>query len=125
MWPVLVEALGDLHRVPGGEAVLAVRLLLERAGGERRVGPGGVRLVLELGHPPLGRAEPLQQFGRLPLVQLEQPGVLQPAGGRVEVAAGRHPPAVKRSQLGLETWPSVGPDGRSRLHVGPACRAGH
>ena len=48
--PVLVEALGHLHRPPRGEAVLAVGFLLQRAGGERRIGPRGVGLVFQFGH---------------------------------------------------------------------------
>ena len=48
--PVLVQALGHLHRVPGGEAVLAVGLLLQRAGGKRRIGPGRVGLVFHGRH---------------------------------------------------------------------------
>ena len=44
---VLVQALSHLHGPPRGEAELAVGFLLQRAGGERRIRLGCVRLVFQ------------------------------------------------------------------------------
>ena len=64
---VFVQALGDLHRAPGGEAELAVGFLLQRAGGERRVRLRGVRLVFDVRDAELAAANPLgQRVGRRP-----------------------------------------------------------
>ena len=59
---VFVQALGDLHRPPGGEAELAVGFLLQRAGGERRRRARGVRLVFDLRDAKLAVAHSLDQF---------------------------------------------------------------
>ncbi len=54
---VLVERLRDAHRVAGGEAELARRLLLQRRGGERRVGVAADRLGLDRADGELTRLD--------------------------------------------------------------------
>ncbi len=100
---VLVKALGHLHRVPGGESVLAVRLLLQRAGRKGRIGARACTVCLP-GSPPGMATERSRssQFRRLTLVEQQQSRILQVAGGRIEVAAGRDLSAPHRDQLGLE-----------------------
>ena len=100
--PVFVQALGNLHRPPGGEAELAVGFLLQRAGGERRVGLGRVRLVFDLGDAELAAADPRGECCRRVLVEQHQLGILELAGGRIEIFAEREPPAVDRDQSGFE-----------------------
>ena len=47
-------------------------------------------------------AKPLEQLLGLPLVEQQQAGILEPAGGRVEVAAGGDAASVDREQDRLE-----------------------
>ncbi len=102
--PVLVEALGHLHRPPGGEAALAVGFLLQRAGGERRIGLGRIGLVFQLGNLSGLALEPGSQFGGLLLVHEQTGVVLQSPGGRIEVAAGGNSLAIDGDQHGLERF---------------------
>ena len=102
--PVLVEALGHLHGVPGGEAVLAVGLLLQRAGGEGRIGPRRVGLVFQVRRPGTARFADAAAT-RWPALVQQQQRIFQPAGGRVEVAAGGNAAAVERDQFRLESSP--------------------
>ena len=103
---VFVKALGHLHRPPRGEAVLAVGLLLQRAGGEGRIGLGGVRLVFQFGDAGRLALQPCRQVRGLLLIQEQAARVFQLPGGRIEVAASRNPPAVDRYQRGLECLPA-------------------
>ena len=101
---VFVQALGHLHRPPRREAELAVGLLLQRAGRERRRRPRRERLVFERGHLELDPRQPLGQLSGGRLVEQQQPGFLEKPGGRIKVFAGGNFAAVDRHQPGLERF---------------------
>ena len=100
--PVLVQALRHLHRPPGREAELAVGFLLQRAGCERRVGLGRVWLIFQRSHFELAVLQARGQVGRGLFVHLQECGVFELAGGRVEILARRNAAPVDRDQLGAE-----------------------
>ena len=94
---VLVQPLGDPHRVLAGQAQLAAGLLLQRRGGERRGRPTGVRLLGDVGHRDGGAPDALGDRGRGRLVEVGHAGRAQ--GAVVgEVAAGGDPLALDRAQ---------------------------
>ena len=127
--PVLVEPLRDLHGAPRAEAQLAVGLLLQRRGGERRRRVGGVRLRLDRVDLELTGAQALDQRARLVLeqeprclgvdrlvaVRSRADAGLELAGGGVEVAAGDQPLARERHQLGVERLAGLGGEGRAQV----------
>ena len=101
--PVLVEALGDGHGPRGGEPELAARLLLERRGGERRLGPLGEGLRLDRLDPEAGLAQPGGERGGRGLVEEGHVGAVgEPAGGLVEVLPGGEAPPVEGDEPGGE-----------------------
>ncbi len=100
---VLVKPLRDGHRVLGGEAELAARLLLQRGSPERRVGRAAVRLALDARDAEGGTGFPLQPGGerrRHGAVEVQdlllRTGVGAQLSGWREVAAGGDPLAVDR-----------------------------
>ena len=103
---VFVQALSHLHRVARRVPALPVRLLLKRAGSKRRIGPGAIGLVFQVGHAGLDVAEPLEQFGGLRFAEPQKCRVLELARGRVEVPARGDFPPVDRNQGGLEALPA-------------------
>ena len=98
---VLVEALGDAHRVLRREPELAARLLLQRRGHERRGRAAGVRLALDRPDGELDALERGRERTRGVLVELDGIGgdELAVAG---EVAALRDLSAVDRDEPRLE-----------------------
>ena len=98
----LVEALGNLHCLPGREAALAVCLLLQRAGGKRRGWTRSERLIVDRPHFEVGRFDSSQQLVGLLLREQQQRGVPQHTRVGIEIATGRYPVAVDRHQHGLE-----------------------
>ena len=101
---VLVQLLRHLHRVLGGEAELAGRLLLQRRGAKRRVRRALVRLALNGGDRERGALQAGGQAARGLLVEVQRVGG---AGGQLaargEVAALGDTAAVDRHQAGGET----------------------
>ena len=87
---VFVQALRHLHRAAGREAQLAIGFLLQRAGGERRIGLRGVGLVVQAGDAELGLAQPRGQISAPGSSRCSRPVVLELAGGRIEILARRN-----------------------------------
>ena len=90
---VLVEALGDPHRVAAVEPQLPGGLLLEGARRERRTRAPRVRLLRDVGDPDVGSAQGVRDAGRGHLVERRRLGVRQRAVVG-EVTAGRDLAAV-------------------------------
>ncbi len=125
---VLVQPLRDGHRVLGGEAELARRLLLQRGGAERRVRRAPVGLALHAGDREGRPVQPLGQRGRRGGVQVQDVGGTQFAD-RGEVAALGDPAAVDGDQVRGErggiggVWLAVVLGGELGLEVGVGRRA--
>ena len=100
--PVLVEALRGAHRARGFEAQLAVPLLLQRGGGERRRGRAGERLLGGGADAQLIRAHHVAERLRVGLVEELDPLLLQLAGVGIEVLAPRDLPSVEGLQPCVE-----------------------
>ena len=99
----LVEALGRAHGFPGREPQLAVGLLLQGAGGERRHGLSHRGLLLYGGHlPGIGLHLDLELAG---LGLAQQPHLaagLKGAGALIEVGASGDPLPFQMAELGLK-----------------------
>ena len=102
MWPVSYSAWATCIVCRAVKPYLRLASCCKRAGGKGRIGPRGVGLVFQVGHPAGGVAKPLPQLAHLTLVQQQQAGVFQSARGRVEIAAGRDAAAADRDQFRLE-----------------------
>src|SRR6266545_4496948 len=90
----------DPHGLRGRQPQLARRLLLQRAGDERRIRLSPVRLLLDPGDPERYVVQPRRQAPSALLVQVHHPGARPHlTGGRVEVLARRHPVPVERDQV--------------------------
>src|SRR6266508_3514775 len=97
---VLVQLLRDPHGLRGRQPQLARRLLLQRAGDERRIRLSPVRLLLDPGDPERYVVQPRRQAPSALLVQVHHPGARPHlTGGRGEVLARRHPVPVERDQV--------------------------
>ncbi len=102
MWPCLVQALRHLHGTAGREAEFAIGFLLQRAGGERRIGLGGERLFLKVRHTKLGPAEPLVELLGGVGIEQKQRAVFELAGSGVKVFPRGNLAAIDRDEIGLE-----------------------
>ncbi len=116
--PVLVQALGDRHRLSRTEAQLAAGLLLQRRGHERRVGAAGIGLGLDRGHRGRSIGEGAGQGCGGPLVEHQRTLSGQLAFG-VEIAAGGQAHAVHLDHLGAKVGRLA-----SRWRSGAAVSAG-
>ena len=99
-----VEALGAAHRLPRREAQLAVRLLLQRAGGERRHRLSHRWLLFHRIHGPgrgLNRCS--QRAGLLLRQQPHLAARLETAGAFVEVVTAGDSAAAHMGELGFKT----------------------
>ena len=108
----LVEGLGGAHRFPGREPQLAVRLLLQGAGGEggHRLAHGG--LLLHRRDPPGASLHRRHQGAGL--VLSEQPHLatgLEGSGALIEIAAAGDPLALHLAELGFEAEAAVAEPG--------------
>ena len=104
----LVEGLGGAHRLAGRETQLAIRLLLQGAGGEggHRLAHGG--LGLHLLHPPRAALHGgLEAAGLLLAQQLGLAAGLEGAGVLVEIGAAGDALAAHVGELGLEGGAAV------------------
>ena len=100
---VFVEILGDAHGLARAEPQLAVGFLLQRAGGERRVGRTGGLFLFDFGDSP----DPAQQLlaQRLCLLLVEQQNFFacnNLAGLLVKIAAAGDTATVYCGERGLE-----------------------
>ncbi len=100
---VFVKLLSNSHRAAGGEAQLAISLLLQRAGNERSGGLRDEGLLLHLLHQRRALLQPLLEFSSLGRVQPQQiRGTCKLAGGRVKILARSNAAISKMGELSFK-----------------------
>ena len=115
---VFVKALCRVHRATRGEAQFTVRLLLQRAGCERRFGLLGKGLHVQRRDAELCCPQTFRQLACSRFVEQQQRGIFQLSGGRIEVLGPGDPPPVDADEYGSEGLTVLFGKGSDQVPVG-------